>query len=93
MEQRKSKLMTMHKALHPRDYVNRLYMSRKQGGRGLDSIEDSVSASIPRLEDHIEKRRGRLITATRNITDNTRNQPNDKNQKTKVGRKTTLWPF
>ena len=37
MEQRTRKLMTMHKALHPRDDVDRLYVSRKQGGRGLAS--------------------------------------------------------
>ena len=36
----------MHKALHPRDDVNRLYVSKKEGGRGLTSIEDSVDASI-----------------------------------------------
>ena len=47
--------MTMHKALHPRDDVDRLYVSRKEGGRGLTSIEDSVDASIQRLEDYIEK--------------------------------------
>ena len=40
------KLMTMHKALHPRDDVDRLYVSRKEGGRWLASIEDSVDASI-----------------------------------------------
>ena len=40
--------MTMHKALHPRDDVDRLYVSRKEGGRGLASIEDSVDASIQR---------------------------------------------
>ena len=38
--------MTMHKELHLRDDVDRLYVSRKEGGRGLDSIEDSVDASI-----------------------------------------------
>ena len=42
--------MTMHKALHPRDDVDRLYVSRKEGGRGLASIEDSVDASIQRLK-------------------------------------------
>ena len=63
--------MTMHKALHPRDDVDRLYVSRKEGGRGLVSIEDSVDVSIHRLEDYIEKHEGRLITATRNDTDNT----------------------
>ena len=41
-------------------------MSRKEGGRGIASIEDSVDVSIQRLEDYIEKRGGRLITATRN---------------------------
>ena len=46
MDQRTRKLMTMHKALHPRDDVDRLYVSRKEGGRGLAGIEDSVDASI-----------------------------------------------
>ena len=55
MDQRTRKLMTLHKALHPRDDVERLYVSRKEGGRGLVSIEDSVDASIQRLEDYIEK--------------------------------------
>ena len=63
--------MTMHKALHPRDNVDRLYVSRKEGGRGLASTENSVDASIQRLEDYIEKHEGRLITTTRNDTDNT----------------------
>ena len=43
MDQRTRKLMTMHKALHPRDDVDRLYVSRKEGGRGLASIEDSLT--------------------------------------------------
>ena len=42
MDQRTRKLMTMHKALHPRDNVDRIYVSRKGGGRGLASMEDSV---------------------------------------------------
>ena len=45
MDQRTRKLMTMHKALHPRNDVDRLYVSRKEGGRGLASIEDSVDGS------------------------------------------------
>ena len=46
--------MTMHKALHPRGDVNRLYVSRKEG-RELASNEDSIDASIQRLEDYIKK--------------------------------------
>ena len=71
MDQRTRKLMTMHKALHPRDDVDRLYVSRKEGGRGLASIGDSIDASIQRLEDYIEKHERRLITTIRNDTDNT----------------------
>ena len=46
--------MNMHKALHPRDDVDRLYVSRKEGGRGFASIEDTVDASIQWREDHKE---------------------------------------
>ena len=47
------------------------YVSRKEGGRGLASIEDSVDASIQRFENYIQKHDGRLITAIRNDNDNT----------------------
>ena len=53
MDQRTRKLMTMHKALHLRNDVGRLYVSRKERGRRLASIEDSIDASIQRLEDYM----------------------------------------
>ena len=68
MDQRTRKLMNMHKALHNRDDVNRLYVSRKEGGKGLASIEDSVDASIQRLENYIGKHEEGLFTAIRNNT-------------------------
>ena len=63
--------MTMYKALHPRDDIERLHVSRREGGRGLASIEDSVDSSIRRLEDFIEKHEEGRITAIRSNTDNT----------------------
>ena len=72
MDQRTRKLMTMHKALHPKDDVDRLYVSRKKRGRGLACIEDNVDSLI-QLKDYIEKQEGGLITAIRNNTDNTMN--------------------
>ena len=63
--------MIMHKALHPRDDVDRLYVPRKGEGRGLVSIKDSVETSIQRLEEYIEKHEGGLITAITNNTENT----------------------
>ena len=61
----------MHKTLHPRDDVDRLHVSRKEGGSGPTSIDDSVDALIQRLEDYIEKHQRGQVTATRNDTDNT----------------------
>ena len=66
--------MNMHKALHPRDDVDRLYVSRKEGGRGLASIEDTVVASIQRVGDYIEKHERGIITTIRVDTDNTINE-------------------
>ena len=68
MDQRKRKLMTLNKVLNHGDAVDRLYVSRKEGRKGLASIEDSVDASIQRIKDYIDKSRGRQITDTRNNT-------------------------
>ena len=62
----------MHKALHPKDDIDRLYVSRKEGGRWLSSIEDNIDILIQELEDYKKKSKERLITATRNNTNNTR---------------------
>ena len=79
--------MTMHKALHPRDDVDRLYVSRKEGGRGLANIEDTVDASIQRLEDYIGKHERGLITTIRVDTDNTINERMTTTRKQKWERK------
>ena len=43
MDQRTRKLMTMHKALHPRDKFDRLYVSRKEGGKELPASKTALS--------------------------------------------------
>ena len=55
---------------HPRDDVDRLYVSGMEGGRGLAGIEDSVYALIQRFKYYIEKHEGGLTIATKNDTDN-----------------------
>ena len=73
----------MHKALHPREDVDRLFVPRKEGGRELASIEDSADTSIQRLEDYIEKHGRGLITTIRNNTDNTTDKRMTKTRKQK----------
>ena len=58
-------------ALHARDDVDGLYVLRKERERRLASIQDSVDTSIRRLEDYTKKNNGRLITTTKNNTNNT----------------------
>ena len=68
---RKRKLIMMNMALHPRDDVDWLYASRKEGGRRLTSIVDSVDASKQWFLDYINVHGGRRIIAIRNNTKNT----------------------
>ena len=92
MDQRR-KLMIKHQALHPIDDIDRWYVSRKEGGRGFTSIEDDVDATIQQLEDYIKKCGGRLITATRNNTDNTRINIRKITRKQKWEEKQLYWYF
>ena len=62
------KLMTEYKALHPRDDIDILDVSRKRGGKRLISFEDSVDASIRRLKCYRNKHKEIIVTATRNNT-------------------------
>ena len=45
IDKRTRKLMTMHQALNPKIDVARIYLSRKEGGRGLIIIEDTIESS------------------------------------------------
>ena len=53
-------------------YTDRLYVSRKEGGRGFSSMKDSVDVSIQGLKDYIKKSKEGLITAASNSNDNIR---------------------
>ena len=79
----------MHKALHSKDNIDRLYVSRKVSGRGLASIEDSVNAAIRGLEDNIKKTKEKLFSAISNSAD--KGKQNNNNKDRKMGRKTTVF--
>ena len=62
-DKKKRKLTTMRKDLHPKDDIDRLYVSRNEERKGLASIEDGVDVSIIRLENYIKKNKERLSAA------------------------------
>ena len=59
------KMMNMYRALHPRDSVARLYLPRKEGGRGLLAIEDCVEIAILGLENYVQDSRERILSSAR----------------------------
>ena len=71
MDRRIRKVMTMHKTVHRRDDEDRLCV-KKRRKKTCQYWRQRWRASIQWLEDYIEKHGGRLITATRNNTDNMR---------------------
>ena len=74
--------------MHPRNNIDRLYVSRKEGGRGLAITDDRFDISIKHLEDYVKKNKERQIIATRNDTNNTRiNRTTITRKEKKIGRK------
>ena len=65
MDKRTRKLMTMHNALHPRSNVDRLYIPRSEGGRGLLSVEGSVNLAKLGLQGYVKMSEERLISAAK----------------------------
>ena len=65
IDRKTRKLFTIYGALHPKSDVDRLYRSRKEGGRGLTYIEDCVELAIRGFEVHVHGSEERLIQAAR----------------------------
>ena len=49
------KMFTMHGALHPRADVDRIYLPRKLGGRGLVNISDAIEQEERSLSEYVYK--------------------------------------
>ena len=65
IDRKTRKLFTMYAALHPKSDVDRLYIPRKEGERGLMSIEDCVELAIRGLVVYVHGSEERLIQAAR----------------------------
>ena len=49
------KLITMNWSRHPRGNVGRLYLARKEGGRGLISCEEVLNMEVQSLDKHLSE--------------------------------------
>ena len=58
-------LFTIYGVLHPKSDIDTIYIPRKEGERGLISIEDCVELAIRGLEVYVHESEERLIQAAR----------------------------
>ena len=63
IDQQTQKLLNMHRGLHPRSSVDRLYLPRAQGGRGLVSVKDCIELERSNLFDYAASNNERLLKA------------------------------
>ena len=55
------KLLTIHGQHHAKADVDRLYVPRKQGGRGLMQLEAAHAVEITKLVEYVDKKEDPLI--------------------------------
>ena len=53
LDRKTRKLMTMYGAQHPKADADRLYLQRRDGGRGLIGLEDCVQVEVHSLEKYL----------------------------------------
>ena len=56
LDRKTRKILNMNRALHSRSNVARLYLKRKEGGRGLISIEECIKGECISLSDYVKRK-------------------------------------
>ena len=67
MDVKTRKILTMNNVFHRKGNVSRLYMKRKEGGRGLISTEDCVNIEQLNLEKYMLESEERLVLAAKDV--------------------------
>jgi len=65
LDRKTRKLLTIHGQHHPKADVDRLYVPRKQGGRGLMQLEAAHEVEITKLVEYVERKEDPLIQVVR----------------------------
>ena len=56
-------------ALHPRSNVDRIYLPRDKGGKGLKEIEDTVGEAVIDLHQYVKGSEEKILIAARKVKD------------------------
>ena len=57
------RMMSAYHAIHPKSNVQRIYIKRKEGGRGLTSVEECIASELRSLHHYIVTSEETLLTA------------------------------
>ncbi|XP_063604907.1 uncharacterized protein LOC134780228 [Penaeus indicus] len=63
MDRKTRKLLTINRCLHPQADVDRLYVKRSKGGRGLIGVEDCIAIEVQSLSKYLEKSTETMLIA------------------------------
>jgi len=61
LDRKTRKLLAIHGQHHPKADVDRLYVPRKQGGRGLMQLEEAYKVEITKLVEYVDRKEDPLI--------------------------------
>ena len=61
LDRKMRNLLTIYGQRHPKADVDRLYVPRKQGGRGLMQLETAHAVEITKLVEYVDRKLGPLI--------------------------------
>jgi hypothetical protein len=56
IDRKTTKILTMYKMYHPKTDIDRLYVKRKEGGRGLSQIEAAYKTEIINIAEYFNKK-------------------------------------
>ena len=71
LDRKTRKLLTIHGQHHPKADVDRLYVPRKQGGRGLMQLEAALAVEITKLVEYVDRKEDPIIQDVRTHQHNT----------------------
>lgn len=60
LDRQTQKIMTMNGALHPKSDIDRLYVARSRGGRGLQSVLETIRTEENSLRWHVNNSKEQL---------------------------------
>ena len=67
IDRRTRKMIAMHRGMHPRSDVDRMYVEREKGGRGLMSVEETVKYESHSLKKYAEASSVRVISSAARV--------------------------